>query len=106
MNRKDALRVLGLEHSVVPLTPEIVVTAFRNRWKHYHPDAVREANADSRATDEADEIMARLPEAKKVLLARLQDEDSACKLCQGRGRLPSGMGWRTCVACKGAGVRQ
>lgn len=108
--RDLALRALGLNKAVVPLTAEIVHEAFRAAVKASHPDLeIRRADPEARKhidlRDSPVVDMDALTKAKEFLLRNLGDEaDSACKLCSGRGSLPSGMGWRQCVACKGAGV--
>lgn len=102
MNRPDALKILGLEHAMPDLTPDIVLEAFRSRVKLVHPDT-----AESRSESNLTQVTVQeLTMAKKTLLESLDGTDLCCRLCNGRGRVRASIGSRTCVACDGKGERK
>lgn len=103
MNRNEALKLLGLDNAATALTPEIVQTAFRCAMVAHHPDT----RADQIDLNEHRVLDVTVyQEARKVLLDNLSSADLCCKLCGGLGKVPSKMGYRACVACKGTGDRQ
>lgn len=102
MNRVEALKILGLDKALPDLTSDMVLEAFRSRVKLVHPDTAESAG-ESNVTHLS---VQQLTEAKKVLLESLQGTDLYCRLCRGRGMVPSHMGCRKCVACKGTGERR
>jgi hypothetical protein len=102
MERRKALEILGLDKTLCDLTSNIVLEAFRIRVKLAHPDTA-ESRGESNLTHYT---VQELTMAKKTLLESLPGTDLYCRLCRGRGMVPSHMGFRKCVACGGTGERK
>lgn len=101
MSLAEANAILGGPHS----TEEAITTAYRQAARSIHPDTAPEvALGASLEAGTARITISQLQEARRVLLAGLnQGQEITCKLCGGSGRVNVGFG-APCAACKGKGI--
>ena len=98
MNRDDAQQALGLLNGEV-LDAAKVKAAWARCVKAVHPDTTKQYDLEPAIA------VAKLTEARDFLIARINGEKIACKLCQGSGSVRGRLGTQTCTACKGTGDR-
>lgn len=96
MTREQALELLGLRGEPDSAT---IRSAFRAAAFRFHPDA---AGAIVSKTADFD----KLRKARDLLLSLTVAPSKACKLCQGRGRVPGRLGAVICGACQGTGEQR
>ena len=72
-----------------------VRTAYAAAVKRAHPDTAAEGTSGVPIRD--------LQAARDLLLCGVETQNSACKLCQGSGKVRGAMGLRDCAACNGTG---
>lgn len=96
MTPARAIALLGLPTG--PCSERSVRAAYAQRVKEAHPDTGEGGAASSVPIRD-------LQMARDVLLGNAAPQN-ACKMCQGRGKVRFGMGWRSCSACNGSGETQ
>lgn len=89
-----ALEILGLAESV--LSRDSIMQAYRSAVRAAHPDTAGQSGVALR----------ELQQARDVLLAVNDEQESSCLLCDGAGRVQGVMGLRRCDACAGTGDRR
>ena len=78
-----------------------VKAAFARGARECHPDTGQYKGFGAETHARINELQM----ARDVLIERIASQNNACKLCSGRGKVRSGMGWRSCGACGGTGDR-
>lgn len=97
MTPAQAIALLGLPDG--PLTADAVRSAFAKRVKCVHPDSAAE-------TATVIVAVSTLKTARDVLLQEITNQNNACALCCGTGKVRGRIGMQGCSACEGTGERK
>lgn len=78
-----------------------VKAAFARCVMAAHPDG--KVSAEAWGVVVPGHTITAFKQARDVLIGRIANQNNACALCRGVGRVRAGMGWRRCAACEGSG---
>lgn len=99
MTPAQATALLGIPDG--ELTADAVRGAFNRRVKEVHPDG-----GDPSVYGAAASEILSLKQARTLLLEQVENQNNACALCCGTGKVRGRIGTQGCSACEGTGERK